>query len=442
MDTILCANDLSETADRAAEAGAALARALGAQLEMLHVLELPPGLAGGAALEMTGAIRQEAERDLAGRLEKLAQYEVPVKGRVEMGRAEEVIAAAVKAHPPAVLVLGTRDRGRLGRALFGSVAESSLRTASCPVLVVPQGSTSWLDDWRRTPRPLMITAGIDFSRASEAALHWLRRLRTRIACDIEVVYLYWPLRESRRLGLPLSGEEDDGHGEISEILERELRARVGELPGTGALRVRARPIFGESNPLIWEAETDGADLVLVGTSQSQGPSTAMGVLRSAKTPVLCVPVAADKESAPAEREPLRHVAVFTDLSELGDAAVAEGIWLLRGRGLLTICHVTLPEAPGADSRGRERIERALRKLADSAERAAGIRVKTLVHENPDASEGIVQAIRRIGPDLVVMCSHGRSGVSRAVLGSVAEAVVRQAPVPVVVVPPPGRRSLG
>jgi nucleotide-binding universal stress UspA family protein len=52
----------------------------------------------------------------------------------------------------------------------------------------------------------------------------------------------------------------------------------------------------------------------------------------------------------------------------------------------------------------------------------------------------VQAIRRIGPDLVVLTSHGRSGVSRAILGSVAEQVVRHAPTPVVVIPPPAHRN--
>ena len=35
--------------------------------------------------------------------------------------------------------------------------------------------------------------------------------------------------------------DDEGHGEISGVLERELRARVGELPGSGKVTVRARP---------------------------------------------------------------------------------------------------------------------------------------------------------------------------------------------------------
>jgi nucleotide-binding universal stress UspA family protein len=441
MNTILCANDLTETADRAAHAAAALAKALGARLEVLHVFELPPGLGTGSMVRVAGAIREEAENELAGRLRALDRYEVPVEGRVQVGRADEVIAEAVRTRSPSLLVLGTRNRGTLGRTLFGSVAESSLRLGSCPVLIVPQGSTSWLDDWRRERRPLQVTAGIDFSPASDSALQWLRRLREQVACDIDVVYLYWPMRESQRLGLPVVGGEEDGHGQIARILERELRKRVGDFPGSGAVRIRARPLWsGELNPLVWEAETDGADLLVVGTSQRSGPSTALGVVRSATTPVLCVPAAAEATPAVTIREPLRHVAVFTDLSELGDSAVNDATWLLRGMGLLTICHVAPPEKPGSDQHDRAKIEEKLRALQKSAEKMGGVRVRTLVHESSSPAEGIVQAIRRVGPDVVVMSSHGRSGVSRAVLGSVAERVVRHAPTPVLVVPPADRRN--
>jgi nucleotide-binding universal stress UspA family protein len=443
MKTILCAIDFSETADRAAQAAAALARALDARLEVLHVVELPPGLATAATVKVAGAIREEAEEELAGRLRALERYEVTVHGRVELGRAEHVIATAVQRQSPALLVVGTRNRGTIGRTLFGSVAETSLRLASCPVLIVPQGSTSWLDDWKRERRPLQVTAGIDFSPASDSALQWLRRLREQVACDIDVVYLYWPIRESQRLGLPLLAAEDDGHGEIGQILERELRARVGDLPGSGSLRVRARALGnGELNPLVWEAETDGADLLVVGTSQRSGPSTALGVVRSAKTPVLCVPAAAESTAPVNRREPLRHVAVFTDLSELGDSAVNEATWLLRGLGLLTICHVAPAEVPGSNGHDRERIEAHLGALRESAEKTGGIRARTLIHESSNPADGIVQAIRRIGPDVVVLSSHGRSGVSRAVLGSVAEVVVRHAPTSVLVVPLADRRNPG
>ena len=60
--------------------------------------------------------------------------------------------------------------------------------------------------------------------------------------------------------------------------------------------------------------------------------------------------------------------------------------------------------------------------------------RTAVAADPSAGEAIVKAIRRIAPDLVVMSSHGRSGIKRAVRGSVAEHVIRAAAKPVLIVP--------
>ncbi len=55
---------------------------------------------------------------------------------------------------------------------------------------------------------------------------------------------------------------------------------------------------------------------------------------------------------------------------------------------------------------------------------------------PDDSvaHGILAAADRVGADMIVMGTHGRTGLSRLVLGSVAEAVLRRAAVPVLVVP--------
>ncbi|CAN5893698.1 universal stress protein [soil metagenome] len=56
-----------------------------------------------------------------------------------------------------------------------------------------------------------------------------------------------------------------------------------------------------------------------------------------------------------------------------------------------------------------------------------------VVEMGDARDGILHAAEEVGADLIVIGSHGRRGVKRLVLGSVAEDVVRRAPCPVLVV---------
>lgn len=52
-----------------------------------------------------------------------------------------------------------------------------------------------------------------------------------------------------------------------------------------------------------------------------------------------------------------------------------------------------------------------------------------------ASDAIVEAAEELGADLVVMGTHGRSGLKRLVLGSTAEQTLRRAHVPVLAVPP-------
>ncbi len=58
-----------------------------------------------------------------------------------------------------------------------------------------------------------------------------------------------------------------------------------------------------------------------------------------------------------------------------------------------------------------------------------------VVESDDPAAAIVQYAREKGVDLIMMCTHGRGGLSRLVFGSVAEAVARQAPCPVWVMRP-------
>jgi nucleotide-binding universal stress UspA family protein len=62
-------------------------------------------------------------------------------------------------------------------------------------------------------------------------------------------------------------------------------------------------------------------------------------------------------------------------------------------------------------------------------RSKGVRVETRVRRGEPASE-ITAAARETGADLIAMSTHGRSGLGRLVFGSVAEAVLRRAGVPV------------
>jgi len=81
-----------------------------------------------------------------------------------------------------------------------------------------------------------------------------------------------------------------------------------------------------------------------------------------------------------------------------------------------------------------RIERSARS------KARGVRFDTMLVEDfgGRVADAIVTQARRWRADLIVMGTHGRRGVQRALLGSDAELVVRYSPVPVLLIPAAGR----
>jgi nucleotide-binding universal stress UspA family protein len=81
----------------------------------------------------------------------------------------------------------------------------------------------------------------------------------------------------------------------------------------------------------------------------------------------------------------------------------------------------------------QQVEADLREWVAPAT-TAGLTVDTIVTEGSPATR-ILDLARALPADLVVTGTHGRSGVARLILGSVAERVLREAPCPVMTVPP-------
>jgi len=434
METILCAIDPTESEPSVTAVAASLARLVHARLELLHVVHLPPGLSPEyLAEDVIVDIRARATTAMEARAAELSGTGIDVRARVILDLVEDGILKRARELGPDLLVVGTHARRGAARMFLGSVAERIVRAAPCPVVVVPPASGGRLSRNETLATSLRLLAGIDQSTASDAALAWLRRIDGRTRCDIRLVHLYWPPREHQRLGFdPPDPFEVDP--EVIAVLTREIQSRAAAHFGRHNLPLRVRPLWGaEDDPLAWEAETDDADLLVVGTSQGRH-STAVAAIRGAHVPVVCVPSARAERTEP-RLTPVRSVLVTTDFSPLGNAAIAAAYrLLLRGGGEVVLFHAAEPGDFGLDPDRRSEIETCLLALAPKDMDAHGIRTRTAVVADRSAGEAIVKAIRRIGPDLVVMSSHGRSGFRRAVRGSVAEHVIRDAARPVLVVP--------
>jgi nucleotide-binding universal stress UspA family protein len=77
----------------------------------------------------------------------------------------------------------------------------------------------------------------------------------------------------------------------------------------------------------------------------------------------------------------------------------------------------------------EGIRREMALLRES--RLAGVaKVDYVVKQHPNAAEGICEAASELGADLIVISTHGRTGLAHMLIGSVAERVVQHAPCPV------------
>jgi nucleotide-binding universal stress UspA family protein len=83
------------------------------------------------------------------------------------------------------------------------------------------------------------------------------------------------------------------------------------------------------------------------------------------------------------------------------------------------------------SAGRAEGQRAVERIADAAN-AEGVPFESLVVENAQVADGIVQAAQQSNADLIAMGSHGRSGLAKLMIGSVAAKVLALSPIPVLI----------
>lgn len=142
---------------------------------------------------------------------------------------------------------------------------------------------------------------------------------------------------------------------------------------------------------------------------------------------------------------IRNVFCAIDVTDLSSQVIQYGASFASAhRAQLLLAYVfnaplpprmALPQYSGEmlDSGARSELLADLDRLAESL-RHAGISVRTLICEGKPARE-LVRLAHTHQADMLVMGTHGRTGVGRLVLGSVAEETIRSAGCPVLTVPP-------
>jgi universal stress protein A len=137
---ILVPTDLSEGAEEALDYACELARPFGATVHLLHVIGIPTLGVPELGVALTSTVIDSLVRDNQIALEQLADRKraQATFGQILLrtGDARDLINQTAKELGADLIVMGTHGRRGISRALLGSVTETVVRTAPCPVLTV------------------------------------------------------------------------------------------------------------------------------------------------------------------------------------------------------------------------------------------------------------------------------------------------------------------
>jgi len=269
---ILVPTDFSPAAELALRHAAALARVLGAELELLTSVfdSIFWGSDTSAPVPADSylAVQERAASDLEERAQTLRANGLRVDCSVSHEHAASAACSVAAAGRAELIAMGTHGRSGLSHALLGSVTERVARLAVCPVLSVRADACE--------PRALRrILVATDFSADARSALDWAGALADHGGARISVVH-----------ALPRAG-----HGDDADVQTRVARLR--EEFGAMLDEVVIEP--GHPDELVLRcARNLESDLIAMGTRGTSGlehvllGSCAERVMRRSPLPVVVV----------------------------------------------------------------------------------------------------------------------------------------------------------
>ncbi|HEY3667174.1 MAG TPA: universal stress protein, partial [Polyangiaceae bacterium] len=397
-------------------------------LKLVHVSPRSDALGPAAGLGRQAPIVELLTHQAA----KLrAEFAVDVEALSLEGDVPEQLATLAQRLQARLLVVSSLGWQKDALWLLGSVAERVVQRSKTPVLVVRDATG--IEAWSLGKRPLRIVLGVDLGSSSRTALRWVEELRCIRPCDVQVVQLAWPVGEHQRFGVKGPVDLDQLNPELSALLERDLRAWVGAVGGTGELSFAVTPSWGRFDaPLAELAQQAHADVLVVGSHQRAWSgrvvrgSVSRGAVHYSSSNIACVPLGAGS-SAVTEIRPIRSVLIPTDFGDLAARAIELGYRLVHGGGEVHLLHVRTDSLTAYDPSER------LRALAPAEADVLGIRTHVHVVHAEHAWTGISQTAARLGVDAVCMATHTRTAAGQWLLGSQTREVMRRVRQPVMLV---------
>jgi len=299
-----------------------------------------------------------------------------------------------------------------------------------------------------------ILVPLDFSSTATDALRFVLSMARETGARVDLLHVIPPLAlpaETSHLPEGWSRYEDERRHEAEQQLEALAAAETGPDVRTGVI-VR---VGDPATVIVDTARTRRSDLVVVSTHGRSGlsrfflGSTAEAVVRRAPCPVLTVRrrvLARTVAAAKPTSEQINRILVPVDFSAPSRTAVRHAAAFAQRFGAsLRLLHVVRRvEVPARLALEARRLQAAVyldgeERLAAWAERVVpnGVAVKHVVAVG-EPYDVITGMARREKLDLIVISTHGHTGLNRLFLGSTAERIVRHAACPVLVIRRPER----
>jgi nucleotide-binding universal stress UspA family protein len=292
---ILCPTDFSEFADRALHQAVPLALWYEASLTALHVVPEATPVDGMLTYSpppplTNESVRARLERELDVFVAPARAAGVPTETLLRDGAVPARILEAARELPADLLVMGTHGQGGLERLVLGSVTESVLRKAPCPVLTIPHDERAFAG-----PVPFKrILYATDFSPAADHALHHALSLAEEAQGTLILLHVMeGPALAATTAGLPLN------LGRLTEDLagdaRRALRAAVPSSARDWCTTEEVVTFGRAADEILRVAREREAQLVVMGVHGRNAldlllfGSTTHQVIRKAPCPVLTLP---------------------------------------------------------------------------------------------------------------------------------------------------------
>jgi nucleotide-binding universal stress UspA family protein len=288
---------------------------------------------------------------------------------------------------------------------------------------------------------------LDGSSNAEQVLPYARSLVSALDVPVELVHAVEPEI--------IATFADPNHGRYVDIVKSTLKEEgLKYLNGIGrsfpkTSKVSCSTEFGKpADVIVSTAAGEPGTLVAMATHGRSGfqrwllGSVAEKVLQMTANPLLLVRTSAEKKSAAG----FKTIVVPLDGSPLAEQAIPHACELARRLDLeVVLLRVYAMPVMGftAEDYYTPNLEEILKQAEDQAKsyieekaaelRKAGLGRVTSRFLEGESADRIIEFARKTPDSLIAMCSHGRSGIGRLVLGSVTSRVVRHSGDPVLVV---------